>query len=121
MGFVKIFFQVFFTVRRFSRLLVGNCVRSKLTQADPDFLHAALDRSAYAAFFTESRTKLLGSTKLHRKSGYRPGEFSVVPFDKLRAGSAGLVLVGCTPRTNVLGYSQPELSKLANISGLVCR
>jgi hypothetical protein len=45
----------------------------------PDFLHAALDRSAYAAFFTESRTRLFGSTKLHRKSGY------------------------------VLGYSQPSL------------
>jgi hypothetical protein len=44
-----------------------------------DFLHAALDRSAYAAFFTESRTRLLDSTKLHRKSGF------------------------------VLGYSQPSL------------
>jgi hypothetical protein len=45
----------------------------------PDFLHAALDRSAYAAFFTESRMGLSDSTKLHRKSG------------------------------SVLGYSQPSL------------
>jgi|ERR1700677_3262664 hypothetical protein len=63
-------------------------------RTDPDFLHATLDRSAYAAFFTESRMRLLGSIKLHRKSGYRPGAFSAVPFDKLRAGSAGLVAVG---------------------------
>jgi hypothetical protein len=48
----------------------------------PDFLHAALGRSAYAAFFTESRMGLSDSTKLHRKSG------------------------------SVLGYSQPILSKL---------
>ncbi len=41
----------------------------------PDFLHAALDRSAYAAFFTESRTRLFDSTKLHRKSGYVLGYF----------------------------------------------
>jgi len=59
-----------------------------LPRTPPDFLHAALERSAYAAFFTESRARLLGSTKLHRKSG------------------------------SVLGYSQPELSKLANKSGL---
>jgi hypothetical protein len=57
----------------------------------PDFLYAALDTSAYAAFFTESRTRLSDSNKLHRKSG------------------------------SVLGYSQPELSKLASESGLVCR
>src|ERR1700678_4299646 len=55
-------------------------------RTDPDFLHSALDRSAYAAFFTESRTRLLGSIKLHRKSGYRPGTFSAVP--------AGLIAVG---------------------------
>jgi hypothetical protein len=35
----------------------------------PDFLYAALDRSAYAAFFTESRMRLVDSNKLHRKSG----------------------------------------------------
>jgi hypothetical protein len=46
--------------------------------------------------------------------GLRPGAISVVPFDKLRAGSAGLVSVAMhIPRTDVLGYSQPELSKLA--------
>jgi hypothetical protein len=59
-----------------------------LPRTAPDFLHAALDRSAYAAFFTESRTRLLDSTKLHRKSG------------------------------SVLGYFQPELSKLAGWSTL---
>jgi hypothetical protein len=57
----------------------------------PDFLHAALDRSAYAAFFTESRTRLLGSIKLHRKSGSVLGHSQPSPFDKLRAGSAGLI------------------------------
>jgi hypothetical protein len=35
----------------------------------PDFLYAALDRSACAAFFTESRRRLVDSNKLHRKSG----------------------------------------------------
>jgi hypothetical protein len=35
----------------------------------PDFLHAALERPAYAAFFTESRTRLIDSTKLHRNPG----------------------------------------------------
>ncbi len=38
-----------------------------------------------------------------------PGIFSAVPFDKLRAGSAGLFLLSCPPRTDVLGYSQPSL------------
>jgi hypothetical protein len=35
----------------------------------PDFLYVALDASAYAAFFTESRTRLIDPTELHRKSG----------------------------------------------------
>ena len=39
----------------------------------------------------------------------RPGAFSVVPFDKLRAGSAGLVSVGTHTQHCVLGYSQPSL------------
>ena len=39
------------------------------TQDYPDFLHAALARSAYAAIFTEGPTRLLESTNLHRKSG----------------------------------------------------
>ena len=62
---------------------------SSKPRTTPDFLYAALDSSAYAAFFTESRTRLLGSATLHRKS------------------------------RSVLGYSQPELSKLANKSSLV--
>jgi hypothetical protein len=41
----------------------------------PDFLHAAPERSAYAAFFTESCTRLIDSTNLHRKSGYVLGYF----------------------------------------------
>jgi hypothetical protein len=50
-----------------------------LPRTTPDFLYVALDTSAYAAFFTESRTRLSDSNKLHRKSG------------------------------SVLGYSQPSL------------
>jgi hypothetical protein len=56
----------------------GPCC-GNLPRTNPDFLHAALDRSAYAAFFKESRTRLRGSNKLHRRSG------------------------------SVLGYSQPSL------------
>jgi hypothetical protein len=56
----------------------------------PDFLYAALDTSAYAAFFTESRTRLIDSTKFHRKSGSVLGYSQPSPFGKLRAGSAGL-------------------------------
>ena len=36
---------------------------------DPDFLYAALDATAYAAFVKKSRKKRAGATKLHRKSG----------------------------------------------------
>jgi CheY-like chemotaxis protein len=36
---------------------------------DPDFLYATLDKSAYAAFFTESRMMFTDSDELHRKSG----------------------------------------------------
>ena len=36
---------------------------------NPDFLYAALDATAYAAFVPESRKKRAGATKLHRKSG----------------------------------------------------
>jgi hypothetical protein len=35
----------------------------------PDFLYAALYKSGYAAFFTESRMRLIDSNKIHRKSG----------------------------------------------------
>jgi len=38
---------------------------------NPDFLYAALDATAYAAFVKESRKKRAGATKLHRKSGKR--------------------------------------------------
>jgi hypothetical protein len=38
----------------------------------PDFRYAALDVTACAAFFQESRMKCAGATKLHRKSGRRP-------------------------------------------------
>jgi hypothetical protein len=40
-----------------------------LPAVNPDFLYAALDATAYAAFVKESRKKRAGATKLHRKSG----------------------------------------------------
>jgi hypothetical protein len=40
-----------------------------LPALNPDFLYAALDATAYAAFVKESRKKRAGATKLHRKSG----------------------------------------------------
>jgi hypothetical protein len=43
--------------------------RDKLPALNPDFLHAALDATAYAAFIKESRKKRAGAAKLHRKSG----------------------------------------------------
>src|ERR1700691_2861568 len=36
----------------------------------PDFLYAAPDATAYAAFFKESRMKCAGATNPHRKSGF---------------------------------------------------
>jgi hypothetical protein len=36
---------------------------------NPDFLYAALDAAAYAAFVKESRNTRAGVTELHRKSG----------------------------------------------------
>jgi hypothetical protein len=46
-----------------------------LPALNPDFLYAALDVTAYAAFVKESRKKRAGATKLHRKSGEaRDGE-----------------------------------------------
>jgi hypothetical protein len=41
----------------------------------PDFLHAALDMSAFAAFFTESRMRLIDSSEPNRKSGCVLGYF----------------------------------------------
>src|SRR3984885_11865296 len=40
-----------------------------LPALNPDFLYAALNATAYAAFVKESRKKRAGATKLHRKSG----------------------------------------------------
>jgi hypothetical protein len=40
-----------------------------LPALNPDFLYAALDATAYAAFVKESRKKRAGATGLHRKSG----------------------------------------------------
>ena len=42
---------------------------------DPDFLYAAPDMSACAAFSKESRMKFANATKLHRKSGRSPSFF----------------------------------------------
>jgi two-component system LytT family sensor kinase len=39
------------------------------SSATPDFLHAALDATAYAAFFKEDRMKFADANKLHRESG----------------------------------------------------
>ena len=39
---------------------------------DPDFLHAAPNRFACAAFSKESRMEFANATKLHRKSGGSP-------------------------------------------------
>jgi hypothetical protein len=47
----------------------GICVEKSAPRIPPDFLYAALDRSACAAFFTESRMELIDSNKLNRKSG----------------------------------------------------
>ena len=47
----------------------------RLPRTTPDFLHAALDRSAYAAFSTESRVKLGDSTMPHGKAGSVLGYF----------------------------------------------
>jgi hypothetical protein len=47
----------------------GNHEALALPALNPDFLYAALDATAYAAFVKESRKKRAGATKLHRKSG----------------------------------------------------
>ena len=52
---------------RFSR--EGTNEVSALPALNPDFLYAALDATAYAAFVKESRKKRAGANKLHRKSG----------------------------------------------------
>src|SRR5271156_5819551 len=52
---------------RFAKAYLG-----RKRRGDPDFLYAALDTTAYAAFIKESRMKCAGATKLHRKSGGSP-------------------------------------------------
>jgi hypothetical protein len=47
-------------------------VRGPKKTGDPDFLRAALDTTACAAFSKESRMRCAEATKLHRKSGGRP-------------------------------------------------
>jgi hypothetical protein len=42
---------------------------------DPDFLYAASDMTACAAFSKESRMRFANATKLHRKSGGSPSFF----------------------------------------------
>jgi hypothetical protein len=44
-------------------------------KGDPDFLYAALDMTACAAFSKESRMRFANATKLHRKSGGSPSFF----------------------------------------------
>jgi hypothetical protein len=50
-----------------------------LPALNPDFLYAALDATAYAAFVKESRKKRAGATKLHRKSGEARDEGAFPP------------------------------------------
>jgi hypothetical protein len=47
-------------------------VRGPNKTGDPDFLYAAPNRFACAAFCKESRMKFANATKLHRKSGGSP-------------------------------------------------
>jgi hypothetical protein len=52
----------------FDKLRAGSAALA-LPALNPDFLYAALDVTAYAAFVKESRKKRAGATNLHRKSG----------------------------------------------------
>jgi hypothetical protein len=47
-------------------------VRGPNKTGDPDFLYAAPDTTACAAFSKESRMRCANATKLHRKSGGSP-------------------------------------------------
>ena len=51
----------------FAPAYMGRKIRANL-----DFLYLALDRTARAAFFKESRMKCAEATNLHRKSGRSP-------------------------------------------------
>jgi hypothetical protein len=48
-------------------------------RGDPDFLYAALDRTACAAFIKESRMKCPEADTLHRKSGGSPSKALTTP------------------------------------------
>ena len=74
-----------------------------LPALNPDFLYAALDATAYAAFVKESRKKRAGATKLHRKSGEARDRRShsfpcinvVAPtFPSMNAGASGRPYTG---------------------------
>ena len=82
---------------------------------NPDFLYAALDATAYAAFVKESRKKRAGATKLHRKSGEALDPESRLfhralkrSFPRINAGAPTTNLDKRTPSTHVLGYFQPS-------------
>ncbi len=51
------------------------CVHGLKTMGDLDFLYAAPDMTACAAFSKESRKRPANATKLHRKSGGSPSFF----------------------------------------------
>jgi hypothetical protein len=55
---------------------------------NPDFLYAAPDMTAYAAFSKESRMRFANATKLHRKSGGSPSFF--FPVSRRRPGMKAL-------------------------------
>jgi ferrous iron transport protein A len=50
----------------------------------PDFLYAALDTTACAAFIKESRMKFVSANKLHRKSGFSPRIARTTPTSMAR-------------------------------------
>ena len=112
-------------------ITVGICVRSRSPRTDvlgnsqsslrdwscweriprtaPDFLYAALDMSAYAAFFTESRMRLIDSTKPNRKSGFVLGYFQPSLRDWYRHNPDGWLVFGeCCPNEPL---EKPNLDK----------
>jgi geranylgeranyl reductase family protein len=58
--------------------VVRKVVRRIRLEGDPDFLYAALDTTARAAFVKESRMKLANAGKLYRKSGLDPASALVL-------------------------------------------
>ena len=67
----------------------------------PDFLYAALDATAYAAFVKESRKKRAGATKLHRKSGEARDQ-SLDSFTELKRSSPR---INAGAPTTTLGFA----------------